>query len=155
MIAESQADKRVFEGKLKRWLADPVVLGLGQTIIAREAAEKKRHDEMVRLMAVEKNMLHCQLQKKTEECEWMNTTRYNSDEKIAELTDTNQKLKKTLATVQKRLRGLATRCSKATQKDVSDLQMHALCLLTQTAYFAPVDETGNPRARSRSPRRER
>ena len=81
----------------------------------------------------------------------MNTTRYNSDEKIAELMDTNQKLKKTLATVQKRLRGLARRCSKASQKDIPDLQMHGLCLLTQKTYFAPVE--GKGRARSRSRRR--
>ena len=66
------------------------------------------------------------------------------------LTDSNQKLKKTLATLQKSSRDLARRCSKATQKDIPDLQMQGLCLLTQKAYFAPTDKG---RARSRSPRR--
>ena len=145
----------MFEGKLKRWFADPVVLGLGQTIIAREAAEKKRHDEMVCSITIEKNMLHCQLQKKIDDnermSERMSTTMYNSDETIAMLTDSNQKLKKTLATLQKSSRDLARRCSKATQKDVPDLQMQGLCLLTQKTYFAPVNETDDS-ARSRSPR---
>ncbi len=152
MIAE--ADKREFEGKLKRWLADPVVIGLGQTIIAREAAQKKQFEEKVSSITIEKDMLHCQLQKKIDDnermSERMSTTMYNSDETIATLTDSNQKLKKTLATLQKSSRDLARRCSKATQTDIPDLQMQGLCLLTQKAYFAPTDKG---RARSRSPRR--
>ena len=150
MLAE--ADKQEFERKLKRWLADPVVVALGKAFVTRKAAQQKRHDDKVRLITIEKNMLRCQLQKKIDENERMSTTMYKSDETIAALTDENQKLKITLAAVQKSLRGLATRCSKATQKDIPDLQMQGMCLLTQKAYSAPKDK-GEPRARSRSPRR--
>ena len=139
-----------FDGKLTRWLKDPVVAGLGRAIAAREAAQQKHFEEMQRSITLEKNMSNCRLQEKTEACERMSATIYHSDETIATLTDANQKLKITLAAVHKSLRGLATRCSKATQKDIPDLHMQGMCLLTQKAYSASTD-TG--RARSRSPRR--
>ena len=151
LIAESQAEKQEFDGKLTRWLEDPVVAGLGRAIAAREAAQQKHFEEKLRSITLEKNMSNCRLQEKTEACERMSATIYNSDETIATLTDANQKLKNTLAAVQKNSRDLARRCSKASEKDIPDLQMHGLCLLTQKTYFAPVEAKG--RARSRSPRR--
>ena len=147
LIAE--ADKHEFDGELTAVISDPVVLGLGQAIVNREGELKKKYDDKVRLITLEKNTSNCQLQEKTEENERMSTTVDQSDMKIAELTDSLEKLEKTLATLQKTSRDLAMRCSKAAPKDVPDLQMHAMCLLTQKAYH----ETDS--ARSRSPRRRK
>ena len=69
MIAE--ADKQEFERKLKRWLADPVVIGLGHAIIERGAAQQKQFEDKVSSITIEKNMLHCQLQKKIDDNERM------------------------------------------------------------------------------------
>ena len=139
-----------FDDWMKKLLSDPIVAALGQAFVAREAAQNQQFEEKVRSITIEKNMLHCQLQEKVKEVDRDTRTIYKSDETIATLTDANQKLKITLAAVHKSLRGLATRCSKATQKDIPDLHMQGMCLLTQKAYSASTD-TG--RARSRSPRR--
>ena len=154
IVAEIQAEQREFADRMEKFSSDPVVAGLLKAIIERDAARQKQFEDKVSSITIEKNMLHCQLQKKIDDnermSERMSTTMYNSDETIATLTDSNQKLKKTLATLQKSSRDLARRCSKATQNDIPDLQMQGLCLLTQKAYFAPTDKG---RARSRSPRR--
>ena len=139
-----------FDDWMKKVLSDPIVAALGKVFVAREAAQHQQFEEKVRSITIERNMLHYQLQEKIKEADRDIRTINKSDETIATLTDENQKLKITLAVVQKFLRELAQRCSKASQKDLVDLQMQGLCILTQETLFAPTDK---PRARSRSPRR--
>ena len=52
LIAE--ADKHEFDGELTAVISDPVVLGLGQAIVNREGELKKKYDDKVRLITLEK-----------------------------------------------------------------------------------------------------
>lgn len=119
-----------------------MIIRLGQAFVTREDAEKKQFEDKLHLITIEKDTMSVKLEEKMKELDWHINALYKSDETIATLTDANQKL-------QKSSRDLALRCSKAAPKDVPDLQMHAMCLLTQKAYH----ETDS--ARSRSPRRRK
>ena len=127
---------------MEKFSSDPVVAGLLKAIIERDAARQKQFEEKLRLITFEKDTMSVKLEEKMKELDWHINALFKSDVTIATISESTELLKKKLTAVQKHLRDLALRCSKVSQKD-TDLQMQAVCLLSQKDIFAGIENTDN------------